>query len=277
MKFGVRKPNLKKSIKARTTGKMKRKMKKAVNPVYGKKGMGYIRDPKKAVYNKVYNKTTVGVNPLSSMSNGSKKKSRPQTTNEQKPSYDTIYTKYETIEKEVSVTNPIEKFFRRLLKKESIETKTVEEKVIVEQYTYGEIANIQMSGQRNIEIYNDSINLVKSTENPEVFFPRLSLADESLTEVIAMIQQYSFLTVDGDNLEEELGKFKQEKESMTQKFVDRHYAACVKSAEKLKTESGKEKRYLRNFQDLLPYFVGLSEETFDYINHKWKEKVPSEK
>lgn len=98
------------------------------------------------------------------------------------------------------------------MKKESIETKTVEEKVIVEQYTYGEIANIQMSGQRNIEIYNDSINLVKSTENPEVFFPRLSLADESLTEVIAMIQQYSFLTVDGDNLEEELGKFKQEKE-----------------------------------------------------------------
>lgn len=59
--------------------------------------------------------------------------------------------------------------------------------------------------------------------------------------------------------------------------MDRHYAACVKSAEKLKTESGKEKRYLRNFQDLLPYFVGLSEETFDYINHKWKEKVPSEK
>ena len=277
MKFGVRKPNLKKFIKARTTGKVKRKMKKAVNPAYGKKGMGYIRDPKKAVYNKIYNKTTVGVNPLSSVSSSSKKKSRPQTTNTRKSSYDTTYTKYETIEKEVSVTNPIEKFFRRLLKKESIETKTVEEKVIVEQYTYGEIANIQTSGQRNIEIYNDSINLVKSTENPEVFFPRLSLADESLTEVIAMIQQYSFLTVDGDNLEEELGKFKQEKESMTQKFADRHYAACVKSAEKLKTERGKEKRYLRNYQDLLPYFVGLSEETFDYINHKWKEKVPSEK
>lgn len=59
MKFGFRKPSLKKSIKARTTGKIKRKMKKAFNPFYGKKGMGYIRNPKKAIYNKIYNKTTI--------------------------------------------------------------------------------------------------------------------------------------------------------------------------------------------------------------------------
>lgn len=61
MKVGVRKPNLKKSIKARTTGKVKRQLKSSVNPLYGKKGTGMITDPKKAVYNKVYNKTTVGV------------------------------------------------------------------------------------------------------------------------------------------------------------------------------------------------------------------------
>ena len=59
MKIGIRTPNLKKSIKARTTGKVKRKMKSAVNPLYGKKGMGMITNPKKAVYNKVYNKTTI--------------------------------------------------------------------------------------------------------------------------------------------------------------------------------------------------------------------------
>lgn len=37
MKFGIRKPSLKKSIKSRTTGKLKRTVKKAVNPFYGKK------------------------------------------------------------------------------------------------------------------------------------------------------------------------------------------------------------------------------------------------
>ena len=59
MKFGLRKPNLKSRVKARTTGKMKRKAKSAVNPFYGKKGSG-LRNPKRAAYNKVYNKTTKG-------------------------------------------------------------------------------------------------------------------------------------------------------------------------------------------------------------------------
>lgn len=58
MKIGMRTPNFKKSIKARTTGKVKRKIKKALIPGYGKKGMGWVKDPKRAAYNKVYNKTS---------------------------------------------------------------------------------------------------------------------------------------------------------------------------------------------------------------------------
>lgn len=64
MKFGIRTPNIKSSVKARTTGRLKRAAKRAVNPVYGKKGMGLVNDPRKAVYNKVYNKTSVGVGDL---------------------------------------------------------------------------------------------------------------------------------------------------------------------------------------------------------------------
>lgn len=58
MKFGMRTPSLKRSIKARTTGKLKKQVKSAIIPGYGKKGMGWIKDPKKAMYNKVYNKTS---------------------------------------------------------------------------------------------------------------------------------------------------------------------------------------------------------------------------
>ena len=60
MKFGVRKPSLKKRFKARTTGRAKRALKKAINPMYGQKGAGVLH-PKKAVYNKVYRNTSVGV------------------------------------------------------------------------------------------------------------------------------------------------------------------------------------------------------------------------
>lgn len=61
MKFGIRKPSLKRSISARTTGRLKRSIKKALIPGYGKKGMGIIKDPKKALYNKIYNKLTFSI------------------------------------------------------------------------------------------------------------------------------------------------------------------------------------------------------------------------
>jgi hypothetical protein len=70
MKVGVRKPSIKKSIKARTTGKAKRTIKSSVNPLYGKKGMGWVNDPKKVAYNKVYNKTTVGVKDITKATSG---------------------------------------------------------------------------------------------------------------------------------------------------------------------------------------------------------------
>ena len=62
MKIGMRKPSLKKSLRARTTGKVKRKIKKSVNPLYGKKGLGFIKSPKKSVKNKIYHKTTFSWN-----------------------------------------------------------------------------------------------------------------------------------------------------------------------------------------------------------------------
>ena len=59
MKFGVRTPSLKKSISARTTGRAKRSIKRALIPGYGKKGRGWITNPRKAAYNKIYRKTIV--------------------------------------------------------------------------------------------------------------------------------------------------------------------------------------------------------------------------
>ena len=61
MKYGIRTSNINKRISARTTGKITKTMNKAVNPLYGKKGIGIVNDPSNAVYNKVYNKTTTSV------------------------------------------------------------------------------------------------------------------------------------------------------------------------------------------------------------------------
>lgn len=57
----MRKPSLKKIVKAKTTARAKRAIKSSINPLYGKKGMGLINNPKKAIYNKVYKKTSFSI------------------------------------------------------------------------------------------------------------------------------------------------------------------------------------------------------------------------
>jgi hypothetical protein len=58
MKFGIRKPSLKKRISARTS------IKRQIVHRAGLKmprGYGWLRDPKKYAYNKVYNRTTFDI------------------------------------------------------------------------------------------------------------------------------------------------------------------------------------------------------------------------
>jgi len=57
----MRTPSIKRSIKARTTGRAKRAVKRGVIPLYRKKGMGWVKNPKRAAYNKVYHKTSFSV------------------------------------------------------------------------------------------------------------------------------------------------------------------------------------------------------------------------
>lgn len=61
MRIGMRKPSVKRMIKARTTGRAKRAVKRAVIPGYGKRGMGFVKNPKRAVKGAIYRRTTFSV------------------------------------------------------------------------------------------------------------------------------------------------------------------------------------------------------------------------
>jgi len=58
MKFGIRKPSLKKRISARTSVKRQIVHRAGLKMP---KGYGWLRDPKKYAYNKVYNKTSFDI------------------------------------------------------------------------------------------------------------------------------------------------------------------------------------------------------------------------
>ena len=59
MKLFTRKPSIKKSLTSKFISAPKRRVKKALIPGYGRKGTGILKDPKKALYNKAYNATTI--------------------------------------------------------------------------------------------------------------------------------------------------------------------------------------------------------------------------
>lgn len=61
MRFGMRTPSPKRALKAMTAGRMKRTVKRALIPGYGKKGMGWLKSPKRALYNKLYHKTSFSI------------------------------------------------------------------------------------------------------------------------------------------------------------------------------------------------------------------------
>ena len=56
----MRKPSVKKSIMGMTTSQVKRDIMRSIDPTYGKKGMGWIKNPKKAMYNYLYYRLTFG-------------------------------------------------------------------------------------------------------------------------------------------------------------------------------------------------------------------------
>ena len=58
MKFGVRRPSFRKSIAARTS--LKRAVKNSLG-LKAPRGWGWLTNPRKAAYNRIYNRTTVSL------------------------------------------------------------------------------------------------------------------------------------------------------------------------------------------------------------------------
>lgn len=58
MKIGMRRISPMKSLKARTTGRAKRAIKRAVIPGYGRRGMGFVKNPSRSIKGAIYRRTT---------------------------------------------------------------------------------------------------------------------------------------------------------------------------------------------------------------------------
>lgn len=78
----IRRRSISRSISARTTGKLKRQIKRKILPGYGKKGAGVIKNPKKSMYNAIYHRTTIDSRDLFKKQHTHKSKSTSKTSDD---------------------------------------------------------------------------------------------------------------------------------------------------------------------------------------------------
>lgn len=307
MKVGYRKPNIKKSIKARTTGKIKRKMKKAVNPLYGKKGMGYVKNPKKAVYNKVYHKTTFGT---SDVLRATTKSPSKKSTTASKPSVmnanginPVVYTLIVLVFGVFGVHKFIDgstgmgilylltgglcgvgwlvdiiKAIMLLIKLNPQDTEYLLQwqKVIVTDSPEHLIMTKQQlqdateqQANNDIKIIQDSIKLVTETIKPDVFFSRVDLLKNTANH-LQQLEPYINFSVSPTQAFDEV--LKDEQEAIYQ-FIIRYYNSVKTYADTLKTDKGKANQYQKFYDTLMNYRNVMNEENIKYIEYKYKQSI----
>ena len=274
MKIGYRKPSIKRSVSSRTTGRITRAAKKAVTPMYGQKGTGILKDPKKAAYNAVYNKTTTPVH-----QEGSKRPARASATNApsvKKITWQTI-SREEAERRNATATTlgtlGILLFAISLLLLLLVGTPWGWIPLFVG-FVLVVIASSNHStvqSQRNmakdasgqlLKISEESAAIVNSTVKPEVFFQRYDLLVEALKSLSEIEHLIDFVgMVPAENLKEVLLK----RERETSVFLKRAYEKEATDALALKTAKGRQNRLVRFFETLEPYHKYLTKSNKEYL------------
>lgn len=296
MKFGPRKPSLKRSIKARTTGRLKRSVKKSVNPFYGKKGMGWVNNPKKAAYNKVYNKTTFSAIPKTSRGKKSKTKNSFQN-----PEVEIIRSKdnYFVLEEQkitrkkwsywwclavfilfimdifAAITMTLIAYFviKHHNKKPEEEIKQVK-KNLTDQEAKMILHEIESLSER----LQKSLNTLNNILVPQSYFEALIELNEVIPRANYLVNKYHLpvkfdlgTQQDGVIADREVDDFKNILDEATNHFIKKYYHIREEDAQRLKTENGYNKRMDRNKEELLIHNEYLNSDHLEMIEKLWSE------
>lgn len=306
MKFGMRKPSLTKSFKARTTGKIKRSVKKSVIPMYGKKGTGIYKNPKKAIYNKVYNKTSFSAVP-SLFDLPSPKGGFDTSTIKNISDFPKIPKRYVRVlsdkESRVAVIlifvffisffipaiailfiGAIIAFIARLVTRTQItvlDKKTGEKStisniqfsILEEEYKEQKVKYSKIPLSSQLDLYNsyikqalESSQIIETTVNPETYFSRYKFLLDRLDKLISIAEDPRLLSAKSDFTQVKQ-KLISNKDKISNKFIERAKLKTKIGMATLKTERGKENRLNKLKDELLSYSTYLNQHQLEYITN----------
>lgn len=189
-----------------------------------------------------------------------------------RPSYksDSIgFSKADQLEKEVPVTNPVEKGIRRLLGRYPVDKKVVSQTTLTEQYTYSEMDQIYSQVKDSLEKHRQSMRFSAQTLRPEEFFSSLKEAEVTIQEVYDSLQAHSFLVMKETNIVEEYHHFFNSKDQFVKQFIHKHFSDCFSRASESGSESDRRVQLKAEYEQLSLYFEDLPETALKSIQSIW--------
>ena len=120
---------------------------------------------------------------------------------------------------------------------------------------------------RDLEIIQDCICIIGSTNKPDTFFSRLALMIDKADNLRKFEKYVSFK---GASPSEAYGQLWNDHQECIHQFLVRYFMDVFDQAEKLKTDKGKLNKYQKFYDSLQPYYNQMNANNIDYIETKYK-------
>ena len=130
-------------------------------------------------------------------------------------------------------------------------------------------ASVQQA-QNDLRIMNDCKNLVSTTVKPDVFFSRLNLMIEKGTHLQQLERYVSF---SGASPTAALNEIKQDYQEAVRQFLVRYFSDTFDKAEAMKTEKGKQNKYIKFYESLQEYYCYMNDSNKEYVETKYRAYV----
>ena len=121
----------------------------------------------------------------------------------------------------------------------------------------------QLNANIYYQQYNDSVNLIGTTKNPEVFFDRY---DYAVTRIIGLIYMQKYVKIEGSDLSEAAEKLIDSKQELVKQLIERRATALNLKLLQLKTVKSKINNIQKFEDEFISYHCEMSQENIDYIN-----------
>lgn len=118
-----------------------------------------------------------------------------------------------------------------------------------------------------IKIIEDSVKLINTTTNPDVFFKRLELFEEKLN-VLCELKDIKF---NGQKPKDKLKEFKKEKHFIVNAFIDRCFEETILKIDSLKTVDAKLRNREKFYVELLTYINSMPSKSSSYFKERYND------